>query len=75
MLCNILQKSQNLIKYPCDSFREVGSHITKMVDWVLKTNFLPTIHLLVLRDYVLIGCFMNTGVDERQKFEDSPQFD
>ena len=27
MLFTMLQKSQNRTKYPCDSFREVGSHI------------------------------------------------
>ena len=27
MLCTMLKKSQNSRKHPCDSFREVGSHI------------------------------------------------
>ena len=26
LVCTMLQKSRNLRKYPCDSFREAGSH-------------------------------------------------
>ena len=33
MLRNILQKSQNRRKYPCDSFREVGSQLKS---WNIK---------------------------------------
>ena len=34
----MLQKSQNLGKYPCDSFREIGSHIYTMYNCDLKVD-------------------------------------